>query len=48
MSDFDTIFKEQPVYIFGFAKGSFRQCRDVFKIYDDYKKKVEFSEFRLF
>ncbi|PHU40245.1 hypothetical protein CSX00_06640 [Pseudobutyrivibrio ruminis] len=41
MSDFDTIFKEQPVYIFGFAKGSFRQCRDVFKIYDDYKKKVD-------
>ncbi|QFJ54599.1 cyclic nucleotide-binding domain-containing protein [Pseudobutyrivibrio xylanivorans] len=41
MGDFDAIFKAQPVYIFGFAKGSFRQCRDVFKIYDDYKKKVD-------
>ncbi|MBE5917137.1 MAG: cyclic nucleotide-binding domain-containing protein [Pseudobutyrivibrio ruminis] len=41
MSDFDGIFKEQPVYIFGFAKGSFRQCRDVFAIYDEYKKRVD-------
>lgn len=41
MADFDVIFKEQPVYIFGFAKGAFRQCRDVFKIYDAYKKKVD-------
>ena len=41
MADFDVIFNEQPVYIFGFAKGAFRQCRDVFKIYDDYKKKVD-------
>ena len=41
MADFDGIFKAQPVYIFGFAKGAFRQCRDVFKIYDDYKKKVD-------
>ena len=32
MADFDAIFKAQPVYIFGFAKGAFRQCRDVFKI----------------
>ena len=40
MSDFNAIFEEQPVYIFGFSKGAFRQCRDVFKIYDDYKKKV--------
>lgn len=41
VDDFEDIFKAQPVYIFGFAKGAFRQCRDVFKIYDDYKKKVE-------
>ncbi len=46
MADFDAIFKAQPVYIFGFAKGAFRQCRDVFKIYDDYKKKVDdFSDY---
>ena len=41
MDDFDGIFKAQPVYIFGFAKGAFRQCRDVFKIYDELKKKVD-------
>jgi len=41
MADFDAIFNEQPVYIFGFAKGSFRQCRDVFTIYDTFKKKVD-------
>ncbi len=41
MTDFDTIFQAQPVYIFGFAKGAFRQCRDVFKIYDKYKKLVD-------
>ena len=41
MADLDGIFAAQPVYIFGFAKGSFRQCRDVFKIYDSYKKKVD-------
>ncbi|SEA71837.1 Cyclic nucleotide-binding domain-containing protein [Pseudobutyrivibrio sp. ACV-2] len=40
MSDFNSIFEAQPVYIFGFSKGAFRQCRDVFKIYDSYKKKV--------
>ena len=46
MADFDDIFKAQPVYIFGFAKGSFRQCRDVFKIYDDVKKSVDnFSDY---
>lgn len=46
MADFDAIFNAQPVYIFGFAKGAFRQCRDVFKIYDDYKKKVDdFSDY---
>ncbi len=46
MDDFDDIFKAQPVYIFGFAKGSFRQCRDVFKIYDDVKKTVDnFSDY---
>ncbi|WP_051524569.1 cyclic nucleotide-binding domain-containing protein [Pseudobutyrivibrio sp. MD2005] len=41
MADFEGIFEEQPVYIFGFAKGAFRQCRDVFKIYDDLKKKLD-------
>ncbi len=41
MDDLQAIFAKQPVYIFGFAKGAFRQCRDVFKIYDSYKKKVE-------
>ncbi len=41
MSDFDAIFEAQPVYIFGFSKGAFRQCRDVFKIYDSYKKKTD-------
>ncbi|MBE5912142.1 cyclic nucleotide-binding domain-containing protein [Pseudobutyrivibrio sp.] len=46
MADFDAIFNEQPVYIFGFAKGAFRQCRDVFAIYDSYKKKVDdFSDY---
>ena len=46
MADFDGIFKAQPVYIFGFAKGAFRQCRDVFKIYDELKKKVDdFSDY---
>ena len=35
MADFYNIFAEQPVYIFGFAKGAFRQCRDVFSIYDE-------------
>ena len=41
MADFDAIFAAQPVYIFGFAKGAFRQCRDVFKIYDETKTKVD-------
>ncbi len=46
VADFDAIFKAQPVYIFGFAKGAFRQCRDIFKIYDGYKKKVDdFSDY---
>ncbi|MCR5196612.1 MAG: hypothetical protein K6D38_09840 [Pseudobutyrivibrio sp.] len=46
MADLDAIFNAQPVYIFGFAKGSFRQCRDVFKIYDAYKKQVDdFSDY---
>ena len=46
MADFDAIFATQPVYIFGFAKGAFRQCRDVFKIYDELKKKVDdFSDY---
>lgn len=46
MADFDVIFKEQPVYIFGFAKGAFRQCRDVFTIYDELKKSVDnFSDY---
>ncbi len=46
MADLEGIFNEQPVYIFGFAKGSFRQCRDVFKLYDEYKEKVEdFSDY---
>ena len=46
MADFDAIFAAQPVYIFGFAKGAFRQCRDVFKIYDELKKKVDdFSDY---
>ena len=35
VSDFGAIFEAQPVYIFGFSKGAFRQCRDIFKIYDD-------------
>ncbi|CBK73303.1 hypothetical protein CIY_03490 [Butyrivibrio fibrisolvens 16/4] len=43
MSDFDAIFEAQPVYIFGFSKGAFRQCRDVFKIYDSYKKRLMIS-----
>lgn len=41
VSDFVKIFQEQPVYIFGFAKGAFRQCRDVFAIYDAKKKVVD-------
>ncbi|SDB49569.1 hypothetical protein SAMN02910298_02496 [Pseudobutyrivibrio sp. YE44] len=41
VADFGGIFEAQPVYIFGFSKGAFRQCRDVFKIYDDNKKKVD-------
>jgi len=46
MADLDGIFKAQPVYIFGFAKGAFRQCRDVFKVYDDCKKSVsDFSDY---
>ena len=46
MADLDRVFEEQPVYIFGFAKGSFRQCRDVFKLYDDYKKTLDdFSDY---
>lgn len=46
MADLDAVFNEQPVYIFGFAKGSFRQCRDVFKIYDDHKKSIgDFTDY---
>ena len=46
MDDFEAIFNAQPVYIFGFAKGAFRQCRDVFKIYDELKKSVDnFSDY---
>lgn len=41
MADFDAVFEAQPVYIFGFSKGSFRQCRDVFSIYDSMYKKVD-------
>ncbi|MCR4695595.1 MAG: cyclic nucleotide-binding domain-containing protein [Pseudobutyrivibrio sp.] len=41
MADFDRVFEEQPVYIFGFSKGAFRQCRDVFAIYDNLKAKVD-------
>jgi hypothetical protein len=41
MADFNAIFDAQPVYIFGFSKGAFRQCRDVFTIYDDFKKKTD-------
>ena len=40
-NDFDRVFEEQPVYIFGFSKGAFRQCRDVFAIYDNLKAKVD-------
>ena len=31
--DFNRIFDEMPVYIFGFAKGALRQCRTIFQIY---------------
>lgn len=41
MDDLEKVFQAQPVYIFGFSKGSFRQCRDVFKIYDERLKKVD-------
>ena len=41
MDDLNKVFMDEPVYIFGFAKGSFRQCRDVFAIYDAKRKKVD-------
>ncbi len=41
MDDLDRVFSDQPVYIFGFAKGSFRQCREVFALYDKRLKQVE-------
>ncbi len=38
VEDFAQVFKGQPVYIFGFAKGILRQCRDTFL---NYKKRIE-------
>lgn len=35
--DFNRIFDEMPVYIFGFAKGALRQCRTLFQIYMESK-----------
>ncbi len=44
--DLDLVFEKMPVYIFGFSKGSFRQCRDVIRIYEKQLKRVEeFYEF---
>ncbi len=51
IESFYSIFEQQPVYIFGFAKGAFRQCRDIFVRYDEaleksnelYSKIVEFN-----
>lgn len=39
--DLDRVFDQMPVYIFGFSKGAFRQCRDVFRIYEKRLQKVE-------
>ncbi len=39
--DFANIFDEQPVYIFGFAKGAFRQCASVFKSYENSRELAE-------
>lgn len=41
IDSFYKVFKAQPVYIFGFSKGAFRQCRDVFAVYD---KKIDLVE----
>lgn len=35
VEDFNRIFDEMPVFIFGFAKGAFRQCRDILSLYDE-------------
>ncbi|MCF0129755.1 MAG: cyclic nucleotide-binding domain-containing protein [Pseudobutyrivibrio sp.] len=35
MADLYTIFEASPVFIFGYAKGAFRQCRDVFTYSDE-------------
>ncbi|MCF0185766.1 MAG: hypothetical protein HUJ98_04680, partial [Bacteroidaceae bacterium] len=34
MADLYSVFEASPVFIFGYAKGAFRQCRDVF-VYSD-------------
>lgn len=41
---FSDIFKENSDYIFGFAKGAFRQCRDSFSVLDN-KTKIAHSIF---
>ena len=41
VEDLYRIFKSQPVYIFGFAKGVLRQCRDTFLNYDSRIEKCE-------
>ncbi|MCF0131436.1 MAG: cyclic nucleotide-binding domain-containing protein [Pseudobutyrivibrio sp.] len=40
MADLYKIFEENPVFIFGYAKGAFRQCRDVFVQYDEIMDQV--------
>ena len=46
VDDFYKIFEADPVFIFGFAKGAFRQCRDIFAIYDKSLANVdEFYDF---
>ena len=41
VADFEKIFAAMPVFIFGFAKGAFRQCRDVFGLYKSQMDKVD-------
>lgn len=35
------IFNKDPVFMFGYAKGAFRQCRDVIEIYEEKIKEAE-------
>ena len=39
--DFTNIFRDQPVYIFGFAKGILRQCDNAFRAYVNAKNLAE-------